>query len=138
MKLSSFFLEKERSSMRVKEVFESLRKIAVVWKRGETKRKPNIHSFTCACRQERNGIFCMQVDFTYEEKKWVCVKIPGQPFCSAGTWSKKKTNYSAEDLVTCMGSLGKYADIESKAVRKICMEYCVGIDPNWNLPIISM
>ena len=24
------------------------------------------------------------------------MKIPGQPFCLAGAWSKKKTNYSAE------------------------------------------
>ncbi|EGB02973.1 hypothetical protein AURANDRAFT_68401 [Aureococcus anophagefferens] len=119
------FMSKAQSTMIVKELFESMKKIAVVWKRGGS-RKQNWNSYNCACREEKDGVFCMQVDFLYQDSTqvWLCKKIPAPPFCSAGKSSDRKTNYHPEDLVPCMSSLGKYAEITAEAVRKECMDYC--------------
>mmetsp|Transcript_4206 Transcript_4206/g.14403 ORF Transcript_4206/g.14403 Transcript_4206/m.14403 type:complete len:227 (-) Transcript_4206:404-1084(-) len=118
-------MSKAQSTMIVKELFESMKKIAVVWKRGGS-RKQNWNSYNCACREEKDGVFCMQVDFLYQDSTqvWLCKKIPAPPFCSAGKSSDRKTNYHPEDLVPCMSSLGKYAEITAEAVRKECMDYC--------------
>ena len=125
LKEGDVFETKAHSTMRVRELFESQKKIAVVWKRNRHP-KPNWNSYNCACREEKDGVFCMQVDFAYQDSTqvWLCKRIPAPPFCSAGPHSKKKTNYHPEDLVPCMSSLGKYAEITTEAVRKECMDYC--------------